>query len=177
MTITYNIDPAHSGVHFSVRHLMISTVRGSFCGIKGTVAHDSENPSSTTIDVEIDVDTVTTNDAKRDGHLKTADFFDVEKYPVMTFKSTGVTSGTSSVYTIAGNLTLHGVTKPVVLDVEEVAEQAKDPWGLSRVGVTAKSKLKRSDFDLVWNAPLETGGFVISDDVKIEFDIQLVKAA
>ena len=177
MPITYNIDAAHSGVHFSVRHLMISTVRGSFSGVKGTVTHDPENPTATTIEAEVDVNTVNTNDEKRDGHLKTADFFDVEKYPVMTFKSTEVTSGTSSEYTIAGELTLHGVTKPVVLEVEEVAEQAKDPWGFTRLGVTAKGKLKRSDFNLVWNAPLETGGVVISDDVKVEFDIQLVKAA
>jgi polyisoprenoid-binding protein YceI len=177
MTITYNIDPAHSGVHFSVRHLMISTVRGNFSGVKGTVTHDPESPAATTIEAEIDVNTVSTNDEKRDGHLKTADFFDVEKYPVMTFKSTKVTSGTSSEYTIVGDLTLHGVTKPVVLEVEEVAEQAKDPWGFTRLGVTAKGKVKRSEFNLVWNAPLETGGVVISDDVKIEFDIQLVKAS
>jgi polyisoprenoid-binding protein YceI len=176
MKATYNIDPAHSGVHFSVRHLMISTVRGSFSGIKGTVIHDPDDPSATALDAEIDVDTITTNDKTRDGHLKSPDFFDAATYPTMTYKSTAVTKGSASSYTLAGDLTLHGVTKPVVLDVEEVSEETKDGWGNTRIGVTAKGKLKRSDFGLVWNAPLETGGVVISDDVKIEFDIQLLKA-
>jgi polyisoprenoid-binding protein YceI len=176
MKATYTIDPAHSGVHFSVRHLMISTVRGSFSGVKGTVVHDPEDPSATTLDAEIDVNTITTNDATRDGHLKTADFFDAATYPVITYKSTEVTKGSGSSYTLVGDLTLHGATKPVVLDVEEVTEETKDGWGGTRVGATAKGKLKRSEFGLVWNAPLETGGFVISDEVKIEFDIQLKKA-
>jgi polyisoprenoid-binding protein YceI len=176
MKATYTIDPAHSGVHFSVRHLMISTVRGSFSGVKGTVVHDPDDPSATTLDAEIDVNTITTNDATRDGHLKTADFFDAATYPLITYKSTKVTKGSGSSYTLVGDLTLHGVTKPVVLDVEEVTEEMKDGWGGTRVGATAKGKLKRSEFGLVWNAPLETGGFVISDEVKIEFDIQLKKA-
>lgn len=176
MIATYNIDRAHSGVHFSVRHLMISTVRGGFSGVNGTIVHDTENPDATTIEAEVDVKTITTNDEKRDGHLLSPDFFDAEKFPAITYKSTQVTKGTASAYTVVGDLTLHGVTKPVVLDVEEVSEETKDPWGMTRIGVTAKGKLKRSDFGLVWNAVLETGGVAISDEVKIEFDIQMVKA-
>jgi len=176
MKSTYQIDAAHSGVHFSVRHLMISTVRGSFSGLKGTVVHDSDDPSSTTIEAEVDVDSITTNDEKRDGHLKSPDFFDIATYPVMTYKSTGVAKGDSHIYDIDGELTLHGVTKPVTLHVEEVSEETKDPWGNTRIGVAAKGKLKRSDFGLVWNAPLETGGVMLGDEVKIEFDIQMVKA-
>jgi polyisoprenoid-binding protein YceI len=155
---------------------MISTVRGGFSGVKGTIVHDTENPAATTIEAEVDVKTITTNDEKRDGHLLSPDFFDAEKFPVMKFKSTQVTKGTASAYEVVGDLTLHGVTKPVVLDVEEVSEETKDPWGMTRVGVTAKGKLKRSDFELVWNAVLETGGVAISDEVKIEFDIQMVKS-
>jgi polyisoprenoid-binding protein YceI len=176
MKATYEIDPTHSGVHFSVRHLMISTVRGSFSGVKGTVVHDPEDPSATTLDVEVDINTISTNDEKRDGHLKSADFFDAANFPIMSFKSLQVTKGTSASYTVTGDLTLHGVTKPVNLDVEEVSEETKDPYGKTRIGATAKGKLKRSDFGLVWNAALETGGFMIGDDVKIEFDIQLVKS-
>lgn len=177
MKATYNIDPTHSGVQFQIRHLMISTVRGSFTGLKGTVTHDTEDPSNTTIEAEVRVDSITTNDEKRDGHLKSPEFFDTAKYPVMTYKSTKVTAKGDGGYTVNGDLTLHGVTKPVVLDVEEVTEETKDPWGNTRIGATAKGKLKRSDFGLVWNAPLETGGVMLGDDVKIEFDIQMVKAA
>lgn len=176
MKVTYNIDPTHSGVHFQIRHLMISTVRGSFTGLKGTVTHDPENPSETTIDAEVQVDTITTNDEKRDGHLKSADFFDAAQYPVMIYKSTEVMKSSGSSYTVNGDLTLHGVTKRVVLNVEEVTEETKDPWGNTRIGATAKGKLKRSDFGLVWNAAMETGGVMLGDEVKIEFDIQMVKA-
>lgn len=175
MKAIYQIDPAHSGVHFSIRHLMISTVRGSFSGVKGTIVHDTADPSATTIDAEVDVNTITTNDEKRDGHLKSPDFFDAATYPVMTYKSTRVVKGDETKYTVEGDLTLHGVTKPVKLHVEEVSEETKDPWGKTRIGVTAKAKLNRKDFGLVWNAPVEAGGVVIGEDVKIEFDIQMVK--
>ncbi len=177
MKATYNIDPTHSGVHFQIRHLMISTVRGSFTGLKGTIVHDPENPSSTTVEAEVHVDSITTNDEKRDGHLKSPDFFDASQYPVMTYKSTEVKKGSGSSYIVTGDLTLHGVTKPVVLDVEEVTEETKDPWGNTRLGATAKGKLKRSDFGLVWNAAMETGGVMLGDEVKIEFDVQMVKAS
>jgi len=176
MKTTYQIDPTHSGVHFSVRHLMISTVRGSFAGVKGTIVHDSDDPTATTIEAEVDVHTIATNDVKRDEHLKSPDFFDAAKYPTMIYKSTQVTKGTAADYTVAGNLTLHGVTKPVTLKVEEVSEAMTDPYGKTRIGVTAKGKLDRSDFDLAFNMPLDTGGVVIGDEVKMEFDIQMIKS-
>jgi polyisoprenoid-binding protein YceI len=175
MKATYQIDPSHSGVHFSVRHLMISTVRGSFSGVTGTIVHDPEDPTATTLEAQVPVETVNTNDEKRDAHLKHADFFDAAQYPVMTYKSSQVTAGTESSYTVFGDLTMHGVTKPVTLHVEEVSGETKDLWGKTRIGVTAKGKLTRSEFGLVWNAALETGGVVIGDEVKIEFDIQMVK--
>jgi polyisoprenoid-binding protein YceI len=175
MKATYQIDPTHSGVHFSIRHLMISTVRGSFSGVKGTITHDTDDPSATTMEAEVDISSINTNDEKRDGHLKSPDFFDAATHPVMTYKSTRVVKGTNSAFTVVGDLTLHGVTKPVTLEVEELSEETKDPWGKTRIGATAKGKLKRSDFNLVWNAPLETGGVMLGDEVKIDFDIQLVK--
>jgi polyisoprenoid-binding protein YceI len=175
MKATYQIDPSHSGVHFSIRHLMISTVRGSFAGVQGTIVHDSDDPSATTVEAEVDIRTINTNDEKRDAHLISADFLDAEKFPVMTYKSTKVTKGTGTDYTVVGDLTLHGVTKPVSLSVEETSDPMTDPWGNTRIGVTAKAKLSRSDFGLVWNAALETGGVMVGDEVKIEFDIQMVK--
>jgi polyisoprenoid-binding protein YceI len=171
----YQIDPAHSSVQFAVRHLMVSNVRGSFSGVTGTVTFDSANPSASTVNATIDVNTITTNDEKRDGHLKSPDFFDAAQYPVMTFKSTQVEKTGDAEFDVTGDLTLHGVTKKVVLDVEEVSSEAKDPWGGTRVGVTAKTKIKRGDFGLTWNAALEAGGVMVGDEIKIEFDLQFVK--
>jgi polyisoprenoid-binding protein YceI len=173
----YQIDSVHSSVQFSVRHLMVSNVRGTFSGVTGTVSYDPDKPTETTIEASIDVNTVNTNDEKRDGHLKSPDFFDVAQYPVIQFKSKRVESGTATEQKVTGDLTLHGVTKEVTLVVDEISEEAKDPWGNTKVGATVKGKLKRSDFGLVWNAPLETGGMLVGDDVKLEFDLQFLKAA
>ncbi len=175
MKATYEIDPAHSSVQFSVRHMMISNVRGAFTGVKGTVVYDSDNPSASTVEAEIDASSINTFDEKRDGHLKSADFMDVTTYPKMTFRSTRVEKAGDGVK-ITGDLTVHGVTKPVVLNVDEVAPEAKDPWGNTRVGASAKTKINRSEFGLSWNAALETGGFLVGDELKLEFDIELVKA-
>jgi polyisoprenoid-binding protein YceI len=176
MKNTYQIDAAHSHVQFSVRHLMVSNVRGTFSGVTGTVSYDPDKPAETTIDATIDVNSVNTNDEKRDGHLKSADFFDVAQYPTMVFKSKVVEAGTDQ-HKVIGDLTLHGVTKEVSLLVEEVSGESKDPWGNIKIGASVKGKIKRSDFGLVWNAALETGGVVIGDDVKLEFDIEFLKAA
>jgi polyisoprenoid-binding protein YceI len=173
---TYQIDPVHSHLQFAVRHLMVSNVRGTFTGVKGTVNYDPANPAATSVDAVIDVNTLNTNDEKRDGHLKSPDFFDAAQYPEMTFQGTQVEKESDSEFKVTGNLTLHGVTKPVVLKVEDVSSEAKDPWGGTRIGATAKTKIKRSDFGLNWNAALETGGFVIGDEVKIEFELEFVKA-
>jgi polyisoprenoid-binding protein YceI len=172
---TYQIDSVHSNVQFSVRHLMVSNVRGTFTGVTGTVNYDPANPAAATVDAVIDVNTINTNDEKRDGHLKSPDFFDAALYPLMTFKATKVEKEGDSEFKVTGDLTLHGVTKPVVLHVEDVSDEAKDPWGGTRIGATAKTKIKRGDFGLTWNAALETGGFVVGDDVKIEFELEFVK--
>jgi polyisoprenoid-binding protein YceI len=156
---------------------MVSNVRGTFTGVKGTVNYDPANPAAATVEASIDVNTINTNDEKRDGHLKSPDFFDAATYPEITFKSTKVEKESDSEFKVTGNLTLHGVTKPIVLNVEDVATESKDPWGGIRIGATAKTKIKRSDFGLNWNAALETGGFVIGDDVKIELELEFVKVS
>lgn len=176
MKTTYQIDPAHSSIHFSIRHLMVSNVRGSFSGVKGTVEYDSENPSAGSIEAEIDAATLNTNDAQRDAHVKSADFLDAAQFPAFTFRSTNVKKTGDGEFDVTGNLTIHGVTKPVTLKVEDVSSETKDPWGNTRIGASAKAKIKRSDFGLTWNAPLEAGGVLVGDDVKLEFELQFVKA-
>jgi polyisoprenoid-binding protein YceI len=176
MKSTYVIDPAHSHVQFSVRHLMISNVKGAFSGIKGTVIYDPDAPETSTVHAEIDANTISTLDPKRDEHLKSPDFLDVSQFPVITFDSTKVekVGGGGKVH---GNLTIHGVSKPVVLDVEEITPEGKDPWGNTRIGASAKAKIKRGEFGLSWNAALETGGVVVGDELKIDFEIELIKQA
>jgi polyisoprenoid-binding protein YceI len=154
---------------------MVSNVRGTFTGVKGTALHDAANPSASSVEATVDVNTINTNDAQRDGHLKSPDFFDVERFPTITFRSTNVEKKGDDQFAVTGDLTIHGVTKAVTLDVSEVSE-ANDPWGNARIGASAKTKVKRSDFGLTWNAALEAGGFMIGDDVKLDFEIELVKA-
>ncbi|HEX4169724.1 MAG TPA: YceI family protein [Bryobacteraceae bacterium] len=176
MTNTYQIDPAHSNLQFSVRHLMMSNVRGAFTGVSGTVTYDPGNPGAASIEAKIDVATVNTHDETRDGHLKTPDFFDVAQYPHITFRSTKIEKKSNNEFLVTGDLTMHGVTKPVVLQVEEVSDEAQDPWGNTRIGASAKGKIKRSEFGLTWNAALEAGGVMVGDDVKLDFELELVKA-
>lgn len=175
MKAVFEIDPAHSSVQFSVRHMMISNVRGVFTGVKGTVSYDVDNPSATTVHAEIEAATINTSDAQRDAHLKTADFLDVANFPHITFQSTGA-EGHGKDLKIEGDLTIHGVTKPVVLKVEEVTPETKDPWGRIKVGASAKTTINRKDFGLTWNAALETGGVMVSEEVKLDFEVQLVKS-
>jgi polyisoprenoid-binding protein YceI len=176
MKATYNIDPAHSSAQFSVRHMMISNVRGGFGSVKGTVVYDSDNPGESTIDATIDATTINTLDAQRDAHLKSADFLDVERYPAITFKSRKIEVAGSDELKVTGDLSVHGVTREVVLKVEGPTGENKDPFGNTRVGASAATKIKRSDFGLSWNAALETGGFLVGDDLKIELEISLIKA-
>jgi polyisoprenoid-binding protein YceI len=176
MKTTYTIDPAHSSAQFSVRHMMISNVRGAFAAVKGTVVYDPENPSQSTIETEIDAGTISTLDAQRDVHLKSGDFLDVEHYPAITFKSKKVEPAGSDELKVTGGLTIHGVTRDVVLKVEGPSAETKDPWGNTRMGVSASTKIKRSDFGLTWNAALETGGLLVGDDLKIELEVSLIKA-
>jgi polyisoprenoid-binding protein YceI len=177
MLNTYAIDPVHSSVQFSIRHMMISNVRGTFKGVKGTVSYDPDNLSASGISAEIDVSSINTQDEGRDAHLKGGDFFETEKYPHMTFVSKKVEKVGDGEFRVEGNLTLHGVTKPVVLTIDEVAPESKDPWGNIRIAASAKGKINRKDFGLNWSAPLETGGVLVGDDVKIELDVQAVKQA
>lgn len=173
---TWTIDPAHSSVEFSVRHLMITTVRGRFTDVKGTVTVDEADPSKSTVEVVIDPASIDTREPQRDAHLRSADFFDVETFPTLTFRSTKVDTGGGASFTLAGDLTIHGVTRPVVLDVQSEG-RIKDAWGGIRSGFTATTKIKRSDFGLTWNQLLEAGGVTVSDEVKISLDVQLVSAA
>jgi len=171
---TYTIDPAHSTADFKVRHLMISNVRGEFSGVSGTVQFDPANPANSKVAARIDVKTVQTREAQRDAHLKSADFFDVEKYPEMTFVSKKVSGGDGE-YTVTGDLTIHGVTKEVKLEVEGPGPEVKDPWGNFKSGASAKTKINRKDFGLVWNVALETGGVLVGEDVQITLELELTK--
>jgi polyisoprenoid-binding protein YceI len=175
-TTTYEIDPAHSNLQFSVRHLMVSNVRGSFTGVKGSVVYDPDSPTAAIVQATIDASTIRTGDDQRDGHLKSPDFLDVAKYPAITFKSTKIEKIADDEFKVIGDLTVHGTTKPVVLDVHEVSDETQDPWGNTRIGASAKGKIKRSEFGLTWNAALETGGVMVGDDVKLDFELEFVKA-
>jgi polyisoprenoid-binding protein YceI len=177
MSTQYSIDPAHSSAQFVVRHMMITNVRGAFSGVQGTIQWDPANPAATVIEATIDAKTVNTNEEARDNHLRSADFLDVEKFPAISFKSTGVKPDGDGELNVAGDLTIHGVTKPVVLKVEGPTEAGKDPWGNTRIGASASTKIKRSEFGLTWNAALETGGILVGDDLKIELEVSLIQQA
>ena len=174
MKTSYKIDPAHSSAHFIVRHLMITNVRGGFTSVQGTVVYDAEDLSASSIDVVIDVNSLSTSDPSRDGHLKSADFLDAEKYPTITFKSQTITQDGDGLR-VKGDLTIHGLTKEVTLQVEGPTGEEKDPWGNARIGASAVTKIKRSEFGLTWNAALESGGFLIGDELKLELDVSLIK--
>ena len=171
----WNIDPAHSHVEFSVRHLMISTVKGTFKDVTGTVVADESDLSAVSIDVTIQVASIDTRQPDRDTHLKSADFFDAAKYPTITYKGTHIKGDHMSEFQLHGNLTMHGVTKPVALDVTAEG-RGKDPWGNERIGYSASGKIDRRDFGLTWNQALETGGVAVGHEVKIHIDLEIVKA-
>lgn len=175
-TSTWNIDPTHSHAEFKIRHLMISYVKGSFPKVSGVLTLDDADLANSSVDASIDVASIQTRDEQRDGHLKSADFFDVEKYPAMTFKSTKVSVTGAGVGTVEGDLTIRNVTKPVVFDVEGPTAPVKDPWGNQRVAVSATTKISRSEFGLTFNAPMETGGVMLGDDVTITLDVEFVQA-
>jgi polyisoprenoid-binding protein YceI len=177
MKATYQIDPKHSSASFVIRHLMITNVRGSFSGVTGTIVYDPENPDETSVEAEIPASTLNTQDPDRDGHVKSADFLDAEKYPSITFKSKKVESAGDGELKVTGDLTIKGVTREEVLKVEGPSAESKDPWGNARIGASAATRIKRSDFGLAWNAALETGGVVLSDELKIELEVSLIKTA
>lgn len=175
-TTTWNIDPVHSHAEFKVRHMMISNVKGQFKGITGTLKRDGSDLTKSAAEIAIDAATINTGDAQRDAHLKSADFFDVEKFPTLTFKSNRISKSKDGVLTVAGELGIHGVTRNVVLEVEGPSAEMKDPWGNTRIGLSATTRINRKDFGLTWNAGLETGGILVGDDVNINLDIQFIKA-
>ena len=172
-TTTWQIDPKHSSAQFAVTHLMISTVRGEFHQVNGTVVVDDADTSKSYVHVTIDATTVDTREPDRDKHLMSPDFFDVAKYPSMTFKSTKVESNGPDKLKVTGDLTIRGVTKQVVLDVTAPKPPIKDPWGLQRTAVSGSTKINRQDFGVAWNKALDAGGVVVGDDVNITLDVEL----
>jgi polyisoprenoid-binding protein YceI len=172
--MAWQIDNAHSAVQFTVRHMMISNVRGMFDKFEGTVDLDENHPENTTVHVVIDTASINTRQEQRDNHLRSGDFFDAENYPQMVFESTRVERTGEDTAKLHGNLTIRNITKPVVLDVEYVG-QAKSPWGTTSAGFNASAKINRKDWDLTWNQGLETGGVLVGDDIKINIELELVK--
>ncbi len=175
-TTVWNIDPTHSVAEFKVRHLMISNVKGQFPKVAGVLTLDEADVSKSSVQATIEVASIETRDAQRDGHLKSADFFDAEKYPTMTFQSTQGKMSAAGEGTVEGELTIRDVTRRVVFQVEGPTEPTKDPWGKLRVGVSATAKISRKEFGLTWNAALEAGGVMIGDEVTITLDVEFVKA-
>ena len=175
-TATWTVDASHAEVGFSVRHLMISTVRGRFGGVSGTVILDDRNPSASKADVTIDVSTIDTRQEQRDGHLRSPDFFDADNHPTMRFVSTRVEGDITSEFKLIGNLTIRGVTREIALDVTAEG-RGRDPWGNDRAGFSAKGKINRGEFGLNWNQVLEAGGVTVSDEVKLSIDAELVRQA
>jgi polyisoprenoid-binding protein YceI len=170
----YQIDPSHSSVVFKVKHLAISSVPGRFGDVSGTFKFDPANIEASSAEAKISVASINTMDAKRDDHLKSAEFLDIAKFPALTFKSTKIEKVSDTEFKATGDLTLHGVTKPVTLDVE-YGGAAKDPWGKERAAFEARTKINRKDFGLAWSKTLETGGLVVGDDVQISLEIEGVK--
>lgn len=175
-TSTWQIDASHSSVQFSIKHLMVSNVRGVFSKFDGKVTVDGEDPASAKVEATIDVASIDTRDAKRDEHLRAPDFFDVAKFPTMTFKSKQISSAGAGKLKLVGDLTMHGVTKEVSLDVEGPTAPVKSPFdGGQRVGVTASGKINRKDFGLTWNKALDSGGMVIGEEVGIVIELELAR--
>ena len=172
---TWQIDPNHSAAQFAVRHLAISTVRGAFTKVSGTVQFDDKDISKSSVEVTIDAASVDTRVPDRDKDLRSDHFFEVEKYPTLTFKSTKVEQVEPGKLKVTGDLTIHGITKQVVLDVEGPTVPVKDPWGNQRVAANATTKINRQDFGVKWNAKMDNGGWVVGDDVTITIDVEMVQ--
>ncbi|MFZ0743620.1 MAG: YceI family protein [Terracidiphilus sp.] len=173
---TWNIDPAHSAAEFKVKHMMISNVKGKFCGINGVLTLNEADSTQSSIEASIPIATLSTADDQRDGHLKSADFFDAEKFPTLTFKSLSVRLTGPGEHEVTGELTMHGVTKVVTFAVDGPSAPGKDPWGNMRIGLSATAKINRKDFGLNWNSALETGGVLVGEEVTITLDVQFIKA-
>ena len=176
-TTTWKIDPTHSAVEFKIKHLMISNVKGHFTGVTGTLSLDEADVTKSSIDAAIEIASIHTRDEGRDAHLKSAEFFDAEQFPTMNLKSTHIALKADGEVLVTGDLTIKGVTRSVQFAVEGPSAPAKDPWGSTRIGVAATTKINRKDFGLTWNAALEAGGLMVGEDISITLDLQFVKQA
>jgi polyisoprenoid-binding protein YceI len=176
-TTTWNLDPVHSVAEFKVKHMMISNVKGQFPKVTGKLTLDESDLMKSQVEATIEAASIETRDPQRNAHLKSADFLDVEKFPTLSFKSTGIRRVGEGELAVEGDLTIHGVARKVVFSVEGPTPPAKDPWGNARIAVSATTKISRKDFGLTWNATLETGGILVGDEVTITLDVQFVKAA
>jgi len=175
-TTTWNIDPAHTVAEFKVKHMMIANVKGHFYRVSGVLIRDESDPANDRVEATIEAASIETRDEQRDGHLKSPDFFHVEKFPTLHFKSTDIRVVGEEELSAEGDLTIRGVTRKVRFAVEGPTPPAKDPWGNTRIGVSASTKISRKDFGLTWNVALETGGILVGDDITITLDAQFVKA-
>ncbi|MEV6174722.1 YceI family protein [Streptomyces sp. NPDC051954] len=176
LTGDYTIDPAHTTIGFVARHAMVTNVKGKFLDVSGSLHLDGGDPAKSTASIDVKMESVETGSADRDGHLKSADFFKIDEFPTMTFRSTKAEALGGDDYRITGDLSILGVTKPLTIDLE-FNGAAKDPFGNERVGFEGKSEIIRSEWGLTWNAALETGGVLVSDKIKLNFDISAIKNA
>ncbi len=176
VTTTWNIDPVHSVAEFKVKHMMISNVKGQFPKVSGKLTLDESDLTKSKVETSIETASIETRDPQRDGHLKSPDFFHVEKFPTMSFTSTGIKIVRDGELSVEGDLTIRDITRKVLFTVEGPTPPAKDPWGNTRIAVSATTKINRKDFGLTWNAALETGGILVGDEVTITLDVQFVKA-
>lgn len=175
LAATWTLDPAHSSAQFSVRHLMVSNVRGEFGKVAGTVQGDQTAPTAAVVEATIDAASINTREAKRDEHLRSAEFLDVGKHPTIAFKSKKVEAAGEGKFKVTGDLTLHGVTKEVVLDVSDVTPPIKDPFGKTRAGATASTRISRKDFGITWSKTMDNGGLVVGDEIAITIDVEATK--
>jgi polyisoprenoid-binding protein YceI len=175
-TSVWTVDPAHTVAEFKVKHMMISYVKGRFSGVSGELVYDEAEVTNSRVIATLDAASINTGDPQRDGHLKGADFLDVENFPTLTFGSSRITRRGDSAFDVEGELTIHGVTRKVTFTVEGPTAPGKDPWGKTRIGIFATAKINRRDFGLVWNTALETGGILVGDEVAISLDVQFVQA-
>jgi polyisoprenoid-binding protein YceI len=175
-TSLWKIDPVHSNAQFKVKHMMISNVKGEFTAVNGTLRLNDNDSTRSHVEASIDASSINTRDPQRDAHLKSPDFFNVEQFPTLTFKSTRISKKGDDRYSVEGELTIHGVTRNVVLEAEDVSAPAKDPWGNTRIGLSATARINRKDFGLTWNSTLETGGLLVGDEVAITLDVQFIKS-
>lgn len=175
-TTTWTLDPAHSVAEFKVRHMMISNVKGQFTGVTGVLTLYGQDIARSSVQATIDASTINTRETQRDSHLRSADFFDVEQFPTLSFTSAHVRRASDDALAVTGDLTIHGATRQVTFQVEGPTQPGKDPWGNTRIGLSATTKINRKDFGLTWNTALETGGILVGEDVTITLDLEFVRA-